>query len=403
MKTWDLVLFGATGFTGRYAARYLDEHAPSSLRVALAGRNETRLREVAQGMGRDVGVLVADVDDPQSVDAMVAQTRVIATTVGPYARFGTPVVTSALRHGTHYCDITGETPWVRGLIDEHHHDAERAKVAIVPLCGFDSVPSDLGTFMMVRYLREEHGLQTRRVTGWFQMKGGLNGGTLASALLLNEQEQVRKMAHPFVLSPGFKPSEVQRAESADPRALLQHPQWGWSPPFFMGPINTRVVRRSQQLSELKGEPYGGDFTYQEYMGIGSGQSRFQASMATMAQGLSVGLLSTSWGRSFAKLFGPKPGQGPSDKVVQGGFFKLTLLAEAADGTHHWGRVYGQGDPGNANTVRMLCESAFCLSEMTPEQGVGGVLTPSVAMGAALLKRLRDAGMTWEAGVDAPSH
>lgn len=402
MKRWDLILFGATGFTGRYAARYLDEYAPEGISIALAGRSKGRLEALSKTLKRDVDLIVADVTDEASVDAMVAQARVIATTVGPYTLYGTPVVTAALRHGTHYCDITGETPWVRELIDAHHEQAEADGVCVVPLCGFDSIPSDLGTWMMVNYLRSEYGLSTRRVRGWFQAKGGLNGGTLASALTLNQSENIRRMAHPFLLSPGFKASELQREESADPRRLVHHPQWGWSPPFFMGAINTRVVRRSQQLQALRGEPYGEDFTYQEYLGIGAGQSKFKASTATFAQGLTVGLLSSAVGRTLAKLFGPKPGQGPSEAMVRDGFFKLTLLAEASDGTLHWGKVVGDGDPGNANTVRMLCESALCLVESEPSEVNGGVVTPSVAMGPRLLARLRAAGMTWEAGVDAPT-
>ena len=172
-RKWDIVVYGATGFTGRLCARYLAEHAPPELKLAIAGRNAEQLQALKGSLSREgLGVIVANSADPKSVDAMVAATRVIATTAGPFALYGTPVVDACVRHQTHYCDITGETPWVRDMIDAYHEAARDSGTRIVPLCGFDSVPADLGTWALVQHTRAQYGVSPRRVKGWYRLKGG---------------------------------------------------------------------------------------------------------------------------------------------------------------------------------------------------------------------------------------
>jgi len=399
-RTWDIVVYGATGFTGAQTAAYLAQAAPPGLRLAVAGRHEARLNTLRDGLGRpDVGVLVADSTDEASVDRMAAAARVVVTTAGPYALYGTPVVAACVRHGTHYCDITGETPWVRDMIDQHHEAAVASATRIVPLCGFDSVPSDLGAWALVRHVRDTLGQPTRRLKAWYRVRGGLNGGTLASAINLNASGEVRRLARPFLLSPGHEPTAAEKAESRDPRHVLEDPHWGWCAPYFMGAINTRVVRRSAHLLAADDASYGPDFTYQEYMGSGGGVSRFKALRDGLMGGVAMGLMSRSWGRSLALAVGPKPGQGPGRATLDGGGFRADLLAQTAAGDLVWGTVTGKGDPGNTITVCCLAESALCLAldEDALPSG-GGVLTPAVAFGQHLLDRLAGSCVQIEVGV-----
>ncbi len=403
-REWDIVIFGATGFTGKQCATYLADNAPAELKLALAGRNKESLDALVKGLGRPgTGVIVADVTEPESIVAMAASTRVVATTVGPYALYGSGLVAACVAHQTHYCDITGETPWVRDMIDAHHEQARASGTRIVPLCGFDSVPADLGTWALVQHAKRVFGEAPKRVKGWYRLKGGLNGGTLASALNLNASKEVRRLARPFLLSPGYEASAEEMAESKDPRQVVQDPHWGWCTPFFMGAVNTRAVRRSAYLLSGESEAYGAEFTYQEYMGSGRGRSRFKAQRDLAILGLILGTMSTGWGRALLKTFGPKPGRGPSQKTIVGGAFTLDLVAESASGETLWASVRGQGDPGNAVTITCLAESALCLAldrERLDARG-GGVLTPAAAFGGVLLERLAGTLLTIEVGVSAP--
>lgn len=402
-RPWDIVVYGATGFTGGQTAAYLADKAPDTLRLAVAGRNEARLNALVSRLGRPgVGVILADSTDAASVDQMAAQARVVVTTAGPYALYGTPVVEACVRHGTHYCDITGETPWVRDMIDQHHEKAVADGTRIVPLCGFDSVPSDLGAWALVKHVRESLGQPTRRVKMWYRLRGGLNGGTLASAINLNASGEVRRLARPFLLSPGYKPSPEEKAESRDPRAVIEDPHWGWCAPYFMSTINTRVVRRTAFLLADGGSAYGPDFTFQEYMGSGGGASRLKAVRDGLLGGAALGLMSRSWGRSLLAAVGPKPGQGPGQATLEGGGFRADLLAETEHGDLVWGEVTGQGDPSNTITICCLAESALCLAldEDTLGSG-GGVLTPAVAFGQHLIDRLEGTCVALSVGVPGP--
>ena len=400
-RPWDIVVYGATGFTGGQTAAYLAQAAPAELRLAVAGRNEERLNALVNRLGRpDVGVLVADSTDAATIDAMAAAARVVVTTAGPYALYGTPVLAACVRHGTHYCDITGETPWVRDMIDAHHEAAKASGTRIVPLCGFDSVPADLGAWALVQHVREVLGQPTRRIKGWYRIRGGLNGGTLASALNLNASGEVRRLARPFLLSPGHEPTPEEKVESRDPREVIRDPHWGWCAPFFMGAINTRVVRRSAFLLAADGGGYGPGFTYQEYMGSGGGRSRWKATRDGVVLGSLMGVMNRPWGRSVLSALGPKPGKGPGRRTLEQGGFRLDLVAETPAGERVWGAVTGKGDPSNTITITLLAESALCLAldaETLP--GSGGVLTPAVAFGQHLLDRLT--GTCVDVLVDVP--
>ncbi|MCB9777200.1 MAG: saccharopine dehydrogenase NADP-binding domain-containing protein [Alphaproteobacteria bacterium] len=399
----DLVVVGATGFTGRQCADYLAQHAPESLRWGLAGRSEGKLLAVRDALGpahADRPVVVVDTLDGDAVDALAARSRVVLTTVGPYARFGSLLFAACARHGADYLDITGETPWVREMIDAHHETARRTGARMVPLSGFDSIPSDLGVWMVADHARRHLDQGLVDVTSVFKAKGGFNGGTAASALGMMDREAIRRLAHPFLLSPDPKAvSDDVAARSQDPRGPRYEPRLdAWLAPFFMGPINSRVVRRSAALLAARGQGYGDGFAYREWMWGGRGLAgRATALAATATIGTVFGLGQKPWGRRLFERVVPDPGEGPSEAEMDGGFFRCDLLARTEGGVALRGRIHGDGDPGNRCTVRMLCESALAFAtqgDALPAQE-GGVWTPASALGGVLLERLRAAGMQWE--------
>ena len=390
----DLVVLGATGFVGRQCVSYIARQAPPGLRWAVAGRDAARLEAVRGAAGASAAALrVVDTADAVAVRALAAETRLVLTTVGPYAKYGDAVLGACAQQGTDYVDITGETPWVRRMIDAHHDEAVASGARVVPFCGFDSVPSDLGAWMMVDWIRRTWGQPTRSVRAAFRAKGGFNGGTLDTALTLRERGDMRKLADPFLLNPPEGRARTATDRSADPRAPLTDPVLGAVAPFFMAPINTRVVRRSHALFAARGEDYGADFAYQEYMRAPGGALGGWA--MTVGLGALVGLAGAPWGRTLLRAVAPKPGEGPSEAQMDGGGFSAQLVAEAEDGRWVRGRVASAGDPGNRVTTTIVCEAALCLladRERLPD--AAGILTPATAMATPLLARLRARGMTF---------
>jgi short subunit dehydrogenase-like uncharacterized protein len=393
-RSYDVVLYGATGFTGTQATRYLAAHAPPGLRWAIAGRNPQKLEHVAreQGLPDEVGRLVADSTQPRTLAALAEQTQVVATTAGPFARYGDPVVEACVDQRTDYVDITGETPWVRTLIDRFHERARDEGTRIVPLCGFDSIPSDLGAWMVARWIRDTWGQETRRVQSMFSAgRASVNGGTLASVFNMAEAGQLEALNDVLLLNPKDRQSAAERERSPDRRRV----DWDgdlerWLTPFVMAPINTRVVRRSNALFAERGEGYGSRFSYHEAMGT---RGRLGALAICGGSRVAERALRGRRLRGLAQRFAPAPGQGPSEEQMQAGWFRVRFVGEAEDGRKALGVVSGEGDPGNRATVRMLCESALCLAldrESLPKGG--GLLTPACSMGSLLVERLRGAGM-----------
>jgi short subunit dehydrogenase-like uncharacterized protein len=399
----DLVLLGATGHTGREAARYLAAHAPPELRWGLAGRSETRLEVVRARLGEAAEralLIEADSAAPETLVALARRTRVLITTVGPYARLGDPVVEACLEAGTHYADITGETPWVRGLIDRFHERAASAGIRLVPLSGFDSVPSDLGTWLLADAARAA-GTSLREVKGAISAGGGgLNGGTLASALGMAESGQLEALLDQRLLEPGLSPPTPLGAPATRrTRAVLDPDLERWLTPFVMSPINIQVVRRSAALASAWGEPYGEGFVYDEGMET---KSKWTARGVAWGTRLSeVGLRRSSL-RALARRLGPKPGQGPSEEQMSTGWYRMRFVGRTHDERRIDGVLKGQGDPGNKATVTFLCETGLGLAldqqrlPGGPERG--GLLTPATALGPILAERLRAAGVTLEANL-----
>jgi len=416
-RSHDIVLFGATGFTGKLVAEYLAAHAPEGLRWALAGRNHDKLAKVREEIAHaspgaaSLPILVADGQDEASVDALAKSARVVCTTVGPYMKYGRTLVAACAENGTHYCDLTGEVPFIRDAIDRHHDRARETGAKIVPTCGFDSIPSDLGVLMMVERARSL-GKKLARVRFFAgESRGGVSGGTIASMISLmdaaREDKDIRRLlANPYALDPAppSSPSpgnERRGPDGPDQLGVRWEADLGmWTGPFVMAAVNTRVVRRSNALT---GGAYGPSFAYSEAMSFGKGPMGL-ARASAMSAGLVgfIGSMQAAPLRSALQRFVlPSPGDGPSKEQREHGFFVVRLLADTdgADGAkvRLTGRVEGKADPGYGETAKMLSEAAMCLAldgdRIAPG---GGVLTPATAMGMRLVERLRAAGMVFDA-------
>jgi short subunit dehydrogenase-like uncharacterized protein len=389
-RKYDLVLYGASGFTGRQTVEYCKQFAPAGLRWAIAGRNRAKLDSVNLA-GADV--LVADAEDDGALDSLARQTRVVASTAGPFGMYGTKLVDACVRNRTHYCDITGETPWIRQQIDRHHSQAATDGTRIVPGCGFDSIPSDFGAWLTCRHMREALHSDCTSVSAYFRVGGGLNGGTLASLFHMLETNQLVVSRDPFLLDPDpAAHTSEERSRNADPGGVRYDDSLKkWVGAFLMGSINTRVVRRTQAL-------LGTHFDYQEYSKYGSART---ARTVMIAGNVFESIASSGFGRRILKRLLPKPGEGPSEKVMNEGFFECEFIAKDVNGGRVRGVFKGQGDAGNRITVKCLCESAFLLAEIgagsaevRPFAG-GGVLTPVTGLGVGLVARLAKAGITFD--------
>lgn len=402
-RPFDLVLFGATGFTGRLLAQHLAT-SDLPLRWALCGRSADKLRAVRQALTdrnpacAELPILTADASDPQALAEVAQKTRVICTTVGPYLRYGLPVVAACAAHGTDYCDLTGEVPFMRASIDGHSAQAQQTGARILHACGFDSIPSDLGVLALHDYLRARG--QTLREAHMLvkAMKGKASGGTLASMLNLMEQAVAdrslrRLLANPYALVPDSTASP--RSQPDLRRVTYDREAREWTAPFLMSTVNTRVVHRT---NALLGYPYGRDFRYSECMGFGD--SLRGATRATMLfAGLAgfAALSSSATTRQLLSRYLPKPGEGPSPEAMQHGYWRVQLrgFVDGDSRARALLKLRGEGDPGYGSTSRMLFEVARMLVETHGPKRAGGVHTPGSALGMPLVSRLARAGLHFE--------
>lgn len=391
-RPFDIVLLGATGFAGGHAAARLNKVAPEGLSWAVAGRRPDAVAALAEQYA--CGAVHADVTDPRAVAELAKSTRVVLSTAGPFAKYGNPVVDACVAAGTHYADLTGEVPFMRGLIDRHHVAATRAGTTILPAAGFDSVPPEVATFVaMQEASRRGATLESLRTV--YRLRGGLNGGTLASVIDIMESGDRRLLADPYSLVPTSTATVPERRALGDPtRPVFDPTEKRYVAPFFMGAINRRVVRRMIELARASESPavpqvltssLAQGFRYDEYQSVSKGRGRLAAWMATATLGLGAGVLSTGIGRSLARRLGPAPGEGPSDEALRRGLTEMTSTAFLEGGDTFVVRQDMQGDPGNAATVRILIEVGLALA--AGEAGGGGVITPLSALGQRLVDRL----------------
>ena len=402
-RTFDVIVYGATGFTGKLVAAYLARQygIGKDLQWAIAGRSEAKLQSVRESLGesgKNLKILVADSADAEALASLAQQTRVVLSTVGPYALYGSALVAACVEAGTDYCDLAGEVQWIRKMIDTHQDKAAHTGARIVHCCGFDSIPSDMGVWFLQEEAKEQHGEYCQSIAMYVKAtKGTFSGGTMAS--MMNIIEEVREdrslaklMADPYALNPD---GERDGPDGYDQRQVIYDDDAEcWTAPFVMGSVNMRVVRRSNALADF---PYGREFRYRESMLTGRGVAgRLKGTMLTLGLGgLVLGGSFSPTRRFLQKFVLPKPGEGPSPELQQTGFFKLLLIGKLADGRILRSQVTGDQDPGYGSTSKMLSESAVCLArdDLTT---TGGIWTPAAAMGSALLSRLREnAGLTFD--------
>ena len=372
-RDFDIIVYGATGFTGRLVAEYLVQ--TGATRWAMAGRSAAKLAEVRDLIGApgDTPLVVADADDAASLKAMAGRATVLLTTVGPYQLYGTPLVAACAATGTAYVDLCGEPAWMRHMIDAHHETAKATGARIVFSCGFDSIPFDLGVLTLQEAAKAKFGKPMPRVKGRVRtMQGGFSGGTAASlkatlAAAAKDPSLLKLLASPFALTPGFTGPH-------QPTGLI--PEYdttlgAWVAPFVMAPINTKNVHRT---NFLLGHPFGEDFRYDEMMvapGVGE-----------MAKAAAEAIAKIN---PFAGDKGPKPGEGPDKAARDAGHYDLLFIGEGESGTRLDVTVTGDRDPGYGSTSKMIAETALMLVQ---SEGAGGVWTPGALLGLPLAERLQ---------------
>ena len=384
-NAFDVVVYGATGFTGQLVAEYLASHYRNDgqLKWAMAGRSLDKLAAVRDAIGApaDIPLIAADASDPASLRAMIDRTNLVISTVGPYQLYGSDLVAACAATGTDYIDLCGEPIWMRQMIDQHQAEAEAIGARIVFSCGFDSLPFELGVFFCQEQAKKILGAPATRVKGRLrEMPESISGGTYASikatfSAATKDLGLVRMLKDPFVLTPGF---EGPKQPPGNKPALDQDLN-SWTAPFPMSTINTRNVHRSNMLM---GFPYGKDFVYDEMVLTGPGQ-----------QGEADAKLLMAATNKMSASHGPNPGEGPSKEERESGSYDLLFVALAPDGRQVRAAVGGDCEPGYASTAKMISECAICLRDM-PEVPAG-IWTPGAAMQDKLIKRLvENAGMTF---------
>ncbi len=400
-RTYDVIVFGATSFVGEILCQYLvDRHGTDGdLNWAIAGRSKSKLDDVATKTGASVDKIVADAADAEAMASLAGSTKVIVSTVGPYALYGSELVAAAVAAGTDYCDLTGEPQWMQKMIDTHQEQAEQTGARIVHTCGFDSIPSDLGAWFTQQEALENFGEYCTSIAMRVKaMKGGASGGTIAS--MMNVMEEVSAnpelrsvLANPYALAP-----EGMRTGPKQPNVVVptnDATSDSWVAPFVMASINTRVVQRSHALL---GRPWGDDFLYDEAMMMGPGPLGI-AKAGALAGGL-AGFMGVSAIGPLRRLLNnhvlPKPGTGPTPEAQEAGFFDIRFFGTTAAGKTIRTKVTGDRDPGYGSTGKMLGEAAVALLDSHDDRDdEGGFFTPSTAFGHDLIDRLVEhAGLTF---------
>jgi len=390
-RKYKIVIFGATGFTGELCAKFMSERY-SDIPIAIAGRSAEKLEKTKKTNNLPFPVIVADAFDVDALDKMCKDAEVVLSTAGPYHKYGSKLLEACINNGCHYVDITGESFWIKDMIDKHHESAEKKGLRIINACGFDSAPSDLGSFYAVNQVDGE----VKSIQCFQAWKGEASGGTMETMFSSMDAKLAKSGLGKFSLNPKNSVSENQKRNTNDKIKIHKIPHLGgWTGPFVMALPNTRVVRRSAALSRATGKYYGDDFVYSE----GAYYSKKGAARKVSFMTLALGLVIVSPLRKLLRGFFRKPGEGPSQKAMDSGFFKSRFLVKTQGDVRAFS-MSSSGDPGYKMTSRMACESALCLAVENPAdlpggEGFGGLLTPSIGLGNVLIKRLKNIGVVFE--------
>ncbi|MFT5594175.1 MAG: short subunit dehydrogenase-like uncharacterized protein [Oceanicoccus sp.] len=399
---YDIILFGATSFVGDILTGYMMSQFgdSSDLKWAIAGRSEHKLIETKQRHGaHEIAHIVADAANEQQLIAMVKQTRVVVSTVGPYALFGEPLVKACVDSGTDYCDLTGEVQWYKRMVDKYETTAKQTGARIVHCSGFDSIPSDLGVYFLQQHAQAKFGKMCNDVKlRVARLKGGASGGTVASMVNIAREAAKdpalrKELQNPYSICPsghGFKRRQENINGSQFDEDFDQ-----WIGPFVMAAVNTRVVHRSNALAK---KAYGGDFSYSEAMLMGKGR-KGKTGSRNMGWGLNIFMLlaaikPTRW--ILERFVLPKPGEGPTPEEQLKGCFDYRFVGKTDDGQVIKVKVTGDRDPGYGSTAKMLGQAAACLASIKKEDKAGGFWTPATIYQDDLIQRLIDkSGLTFE--------
>ena len=398
-REFDIIIWGASGFTGRLVALYLfDKYGTTGdLKWAMGGRNLTKLEKVREEVAdKNVPLVIANSNDKVSLLNMVKRTKVICTTVGPYAKYGSNLVEACIKSQIHYCDLAGEVQWMNKMINRHHEAAKVNGSKIVHACGFDSIPSDMGVYFIQKESKAKRGSIAQKIKMRVAaISGGISGGTYASLSRILEEAQKDKMVYKILTNPyALNPIDKQVGkDKLDLRSVIfDEASQSWIGPFIMASINTKVVRRSNVLSSYA---YGESFRYDEATIFGKGfLGRVKGILSTISIGLIMSAKHGSLLKKGLDILFPIPGEGPTNKKMEKGFYNLRFYITLEDGSNAFAKVTGDMDPGYGSSSKMLAESAVCLAK-DKLSNTSGILTPSLAMGDSLLKRLeKNAGLTF---------
>jgi len=418
-RTYDVVLWGATGFTGQLVAEHLADRYTEDLDWAIAGRDRERLATVREALAgidhslESLDILTGDAFDRDSLDDITRQTTVVCSTVGPYAEYGSDLVAACVDQRTHYCDLAGEVHWMQQTIDEHHERARERGVSIVHGCGVDSIPSDIGVLLLQDYAQAEFGVPCSRVRTYVtspsfdlsKMTDAFSGGTIASlsgmyAARAKDPQARRAIDNPYSLAPAGERTGPDGGVQARPAYDALTDQW--TAPFIMATINEKVVRRTNAVLDYQ---WGRDFQYGEATPTGDGVAGAVVALGKVAGlGAFAGIMSVGpLRRLVAEHFLPGPGEGPTRETIETSFFTVQLVGtgEAPDSEETFtveATVTSDRDPGYGSSARILAESVMCLANgETDTQLEGGVLTPASGIGLLVVDRLETCGMTFGVG------
>lgn len=407
---YDLVVFGASSFVGQILTRYLAEYFSTQqeqLRWAIAGRSQQKLQELKSGLGalgESLPILIADASNPAELNALCAQTRVVVSTVGPYALYGEPLIQACVTNGTDYCDLTGETQWIKKMIEKYQDQAQQSGARIVHCCGFDSVPSDMGVYYLQQQAQQQFNAPATQVSMRVKrLKGGASGGTVASLINVIQEAAAdpalrKDLVNPYVLCPPDHGNSQRQIYIKTAKFDLDFN--AWIAPFVMAAVNERVVHRSNALS---GNAYGSNFSYNEAMLTGEGlKGRFKA--LGVVSGLGVFMLaavSKPLSQLMERYMLPKPGEGPTPEQQRTGCFDLRFVGKTDAGQILKIKVTGDRDPGYGSTGKMLGQAALSLAIDHVKEGQktgrgGGFWTPATMFDDRFIQRLtKHAGLTFE--------
>ncbi|MEB6665677.1 saccharopine dehydrogenase NADP-binding domain-containing protein [Acinetobacter vivianii] len=407
---YDLVIFGATSFVGQILTRYLAEYFSTQqeqLRWAIAGRSQQKLQDLKSSLGtlgESLPILIADASNQAELSALCAQTRVVVSTVGPYALYGEPLIQACVTNGTDYCDLTGETQWIKKMIEKYESQAQQSGARIVHCCGFDSVPSDMGVYYLQQQAQKQFNAPATQVSMRVKtLKGGASGGTVASLINVIQEAAAdpalrKDLVNPYVLCP---PDHGNSQRQIYIKTAKFDPDFNaWIAPFVMAAVNERVVHRSNALS---GNAYGSNFNYNEAILTGEGlKGRFKA--LGVVSGLGVFMLaavSKPVSQLMERYMLPKPGEGPTPEQQRTGRFDLRFIGKTEAGQTLKIKVTGDRDPGYGSTGKMLGQAALSLAidhvkEAKKTGRAGGFWTPATMFDDRFIQRLtKHAGLAFQ--------